>query len=82
MRQNLRKEQRKAKRSKDFNKLHSLQTEYSKAIQKAKRESWEHTVSDLDGISATSKMYKLLCKEHSNAVGSIKKTMARIHALE
>ena len=57
MRQELRKEQRKAKRSNGFNRFYALKTDYSKAIQKAKNESWKRTVSELENMSATSKMY-------------------------
>ena len=74
MRRNLRKEQRKAKRSQNFAEYHTLLTEYGKSIVKAKRDSFRKTISEeMNNISATARMQKLLSKDHTNNLESLQK---------
>ena len=74
MRKDLRKAQRKAKRSQNFDNYHKLLTDYSKAIIKAKKDSFRKTVSEeMNNISATARMQKLLSKDHTNNLGSLQK---------
>ena len=60
-------------RSDIFKKFHELQAEYKEAIKRAKSQSWKRTLDELNDASATSKMYKLLSKEHTNPIGSLLK---------
>ena len=68
----LRKLEDKAKRIQDFKEYYQAITKYKEDVEKARVQSWIHTVNeDLKDISATAKMHKFLSKEHINKLGTL-----------
>ena len=75
VKKNVRKLQRKCIKSKssDLKPYKTALNEYNKAIDTAKANSYKKTMSDLNTIPTTSRMHKLLSKDHSNIMGTVLK---------
>ena len=73
MRKKVRKRFKTAKRSNDWEQYHVLISDYKRAINKAKSESWKKTCNEMEHISHTAKIHKLLSKSHTNKLGTLLK---------
>lgn len=45
---------------------------YTKAVEMAKEQSWKKLTEELDNVSSTSRLHKLMSKDHTNKVGTLK----------
>ena len=74
MKKNVRKLQRDCKsRPSDLTPYKAALNDYNKAIDMAKANSYKKAMSDLNTIPTTSRMHKLLSKDHSNIMGTVLK---------
>lgn len=48
-------------------------TEYNKEIRRSKRKSWKNFCEEIDDLPTTSRIQKVLAKEHTNGLGSLKR---------
>lgn len=71
MRMKCRKKFKVAKHIGNWGEYHAFLSDYKKAINKAKSDSWKKTLNELNNISHTAKMHKLLSKSHTNKLGTL-----------
>ncbi|XP_062710252.1 uncharacterized protein LOC134288683 [Aedes albopictus] len=75
--QKLRKKTRKlfnwAKRTQQWDQYKESLTTYNKEIRRSKRVHWRHTCENIENTPATARLQKILAKDHSNGLGTLKK---------
>lgn len=49
-------------------------SEYNKEIRRSKRKDWRHMCENIESAPATARLQKVLSKDHSNGLGTLKKT--------
>ena len=62
----------KAKKNGDWQSYRTALTNYNKEIRKAKQHSWQNFCSEMTEVSSTSRLVKVLSKDKTNEIGSIR----------
>jgi hypothetical protein len=73
MRRDLRRLSNRARDSENRQHFKQALTDYNKEIRRSKRNSWRNFCEELSDLPAASRIKKILCKDHSNGIGTLKK---------
>jgi ribonuclease HI len=73
MRRDLRRLSNHARDSENRQRYKQALTDYNKEIRRSKRSSWRNFCDEVSDLPAASRIKKILCKDHSNGIGTLKK---------
>lgn len=74
LRDNLRRLFNRVRGSTDRTVYRETLTEYNKEVRKAKRKSWSNFCESVNATPVAARLKKVLCKEHSNGIGTLRKS--------
>lgn len=73
LRRNARKLFNRAKRTSNWSQYREALTNYNIEIRRSKRKNWRHMCESIDSTPETARLQKVLSKDHTNGLGTLKK---------